>query len=111
MPPPGPMQIRIATVDRAAFPARRANDQMPRGCYLFDDPKFIDNIVVRFALGGCRHLVGSQTRRSPVLAESINDPIARSPISLEKHFSPASNTDRIDPQAVHVELVVVARRI
>lgn len=53
MPPPRPVQVWIAAVDRAALSTRRPHHQVAGRDHLLDDPEFIDDVVVRFALG-CR---------------------------------------------------------
>lgn len=105
------MQIGIARVERVTFSTGCANKQMPRWSHLFDDPKLINDVIVRFALRGRRHLVSPLARRPPMFAEPIDDPIARLPISLKKHFSPASNTQRIGPQVVLVNLAAATGKI
>lgn len=46
-----------------------------------------------------------------MLAQTIDYPIARLPISLKKHFSHTPSSDRIDPQVFPVALVVATGRI
>jgi len=62
--------------------------QIARLTHLLDNPKLIDEVVVRFAFPRSRDVMCTLTGSDTALAQPVNYPVARFPLSFKHRSSP-----------------------